>query len=101
MSDDELIPRNFQLAREASMTTANLLRTLLIPNHCFPRCDITYFRVAQSFFGRPCISICFWFIDSCSLVTGVDGLVVDDLLKGRMIWLVVVFSALVYLSFGF
>jgi len=31
MSDDELIPRNFQLAREASMTTANLLRSLLIP----------------------------------------------------------------------
>ncbi len=29
------------------MTTANLLRTLLI--NCFPRCDITYFRVAQPF----------------------------------------------------
>jgi len=26
--------------------------------------------------------------------------VVDDLLKGRMIWLMVVFSALVYLTFG-
>ena len=27
--------------------------------------------------------------------------VVDDLLKGRMIWLVVVSPALVYLTFGF
>lgn len=31
MSNGELYPRNFQVSREASMTTANLLRTLLIP----------------------------------------------------------------------
>jgi hypothetical protein len=83
------------------MTTANLLRTLLIP----------------IIFLLGVISLTLWWRSRFSafmyihLLAGLSILlgsllvwmawVVDDPLKGRVIWLVVVFPALVYLTFGY
>jgi hypothetical protein len=83
------------------MTTANLLRTLLIP------IIVSLGVLSLALWWRSC----FWAPMYIHLLAGLSILVVsllvwmawvvDDPLKGRVIWLVVVFTALVYLTFGF
>jgi uncharacterized membrane protein YoaK (UPF0700 family) len=101
MSNGELHRKNFQSARAASMTMANLLYTMLIPIIVFLGV-ISVTLWWRSYFWAPMY---------IHLLAGLSILVasllvwmawvVDNPLKGRVIWLVVIFPALMYLTFGF